>query len=114
MIRGNVLFEVEKIEQLALINRLTTHHDLRPSLKGSDDGIMIRQYPRGLFQQHRSNSVVPVMSAARPLFLRKRTSIRDLAMSHSCHERTHALQQARRLVGYSITSSATTSSLRGT
>src|SRR2546430_1930086 len=53
MIRGNVLFEVEKIEQLALINRLTTHHDLRPSLKGSDDGIMIRQYPRGLFQQHR-------------------------------------------------------------
>src|SRR5260221_12873935 len=33
MIRGNVFFEVEKIEQLALINRLTTHHDLRPSLK---------------------------------------------------------------------------------
>ena len=53
MIRGNVFFEVEKIEQLALINRLTTHHDLRPSLKGSDDGIMIRQYSRGLFQQHR-------------------------------------------------------------
>src|SRR6266480_7376832 len=53
MIRGNVLFEVEKIEQLALIHRLTTHNDLRPSLTGSDDGIMIRQYPRGLFQQHR-------------------------------------------------------------
>src|SRR5260370_20162517 len=33
MIRGNVFFEVEKIEQLALINRLTTHHDLRPLLK---------------------------------------------------------------------------------
>src|SRR6266436_8336112 len=33
MIRGNAFFEVEKIEQLALINRLTTHHDLRPSLK---------------------------------------------------------------------------------
>ncbi len=31
------------------------------------------------------NSVVPVMSAARPLFPRKRKSIRDLAMSHSCH-----------------------------
>jgi len=56
MIRGNVFFEVEKIEQLALINRLTTHHDLRPSLKASDDGIMIRQYPRGLFQQHRPDS----------------------------------------------------------
>jgi hypothetical protein len=55
MILGNVFFEVEKIEQLALINRLTTHHDLRPSLKASDDGIMIRQYPRGLFQQHRPN-----------------------------------------------------------
>ena len=53
MILGNVFFEVEKIEQLALINRLTTHHDLRPSLKASEDGIMIRQYPRGLFQQHR-------------------------------------------------------------
>lgn len=53
-----MLFEVEKIEQLALINRLTTHHDLRPSLKGSDDGIMIRQYPRGLFQQHRPKAVI--------------------------------------------------------
>jgi hypothetical protein len=30
------------------------------------------------------DSVIPVMSAARPLFPRKRTSIRDLAMSHSC------------------------------
>ena len=29
-----------------------------------------------------SNSVIAVMSAARPLFLRKRTSICDLAMSH--------------------------------
>jgi len=58
MTRGNVFFEVEKIEQLALINRLTTHHDLRPSLKASDDGIMIRQYPRGLFQHHRSKSVL--------------------------------------------------------
>src|SRR6266542_4467663 len=59
MIRGNVFFEVEKIEQLALINRLTTHHDLRPSLKASDDGIMIRQYSRGLFQQHRPQAVIP-------------------------------------------------------
>ncbi len=37
-----------------------------------------------------SDSVVPVMSAARPLFPRKRTSIRDLAMSHSC-QRTKPL-----------------------
>jgi hypothetical protein len=33
MIRWNLFFEVEKVEQLALINRLTTHHDLRPPLK---------------------------------------------------------------------------------
>jgi hypothetical protein len=42
-----------------------------------------------VFTQRGSNSVVPVMSAARPLFPRKRTSIRDLAMSHSCQNRTH-------------------------
>jgi hypothetical protein len=36
----------------------------------------------------RPNSVVPVMSAARPLFPRKRTSISALAMSHKCHLRT--------------------------
>src|SRR6266481_8842740 len=33
------------------------------------------------------------MSAARPLFPRKQTSIRDLAMSHSCQKATFALQQ---------------------
>src|SRR6266446_3192786 len=33
------------------------------------------------------------MSAARPLFPRKRTSIRDLAMSHSCQEATYAVQK---------------------
>jgi hypothetical protein len=27
MIRRNVFFKVEKVEQLALIDRLTTHHD---------------------------------------------------------------------------------------
>jgi hypothetical protein len=32
-----------------------------------------------------SDSVIPVMSAARPLFPRKRKFIRDLAMSHMCH-----------------------------
>jgi hypothetical protein len=34
---------------------------LRPSLKGSDDGIMIRQYPRGLFQQHRPKADMEVI-----------------------------------------------------
>src|SRR5438034_8660832 len=86
MIRGNVLFEVEKIEQLALINRLTTHHDLRPSLKGSDDGIMIRQYPRGLFQQHRSKPVSLEVSKYFPVCPRKRTS--DLRTRPSYCERS--------------------------
>jgi hypothetical protein len=34
-----------------------------------------------------------VMSAARPLFYRKRKSARDLAMSHKCLEATYAPQQ---------------------
>jgi hypothetical protein len=33
-----------------------------------------------------SNPVFEVISAARPLFHRKRTSIRDLAMSHKCQK----------------------------
>jgi hypothetical protein len=44
----------------------------------------------GIREQPGSNSVMPVMSAARPLFPRKRTSIRDLAMSHSCQKRAFA------------------------
>ena len=35
MIRWNLFFEVEKVEQLALIDRLATHHDRPPSLKAS-------------------------------------------------------------------------------
>src|SRR5215471_1866337 len=53
MIRWNVFFEVEKVEQLALIYRLATHHDRPPSLKAQENGIMIRRYQRGLFQQDR-------------------------------------------------------------
>jgi hypothetical protein len=35
MIRWNLFLEVEKVEQLALIDRLATHHDRPPSLKAS-------------------------------------------------------------------------------
>jgi hypothetical protein len=35
MARRNAPFEVEQVEQLALINRLATHHDSPPSLKVS-------------------------------------------------------------------------------
>src|SRR2546430_4477517 len=90
MIRGNVLFEVEKIEQLALINRLTTHHDLRPSLKGSDDGIMIRQYPRGLFQQHRSKAERLTVSEYCLDYPRKRTKARSPGTSGNAQTRTSA------------------------
>src|SRR5438034_1263132 len=37
-----------------------------------------------------SNSAIPIMSDARPLFPRKRKSNRNLAMSHSCHNLTFA------------------------
>jgi hypothetical protein len=43
-----------------------------------------------LFQQHRSNSVMEVMSAARPLIHRKQKSARDLAMSPNCQSRPNA------------------------
>jgi len=46
-----------------------------------------------------SNPVVPVMSAARPLFPRKRKSIHDVAMSRKCHNRAHAPQQIARFQG---------------
>ena len=50
---------------------------------GADlDSILLGGTDKIVFRQHRSNSVIPVMSAARPLFPRKRKSIRDLAMSH--------------------------------
>jgi hypothetical protein len=52
----NAPFEVEQVKQLALINHLATHHASLPSLKVSEDGIMIRRYSRGLFQQHRSKN----------------------------------------------------------
>src|SRR6266700_4573216 len=53
MIRWNLFFEVEKVEQLALIDRLATHHDRPRRCKLQENGIMIRRYSRGLFQQDR-------------------------------------------------------------
>jgi len=52
MIRWNLFFEVEKIEQLALIDRLATHHDRPPSLKASgnrnhDSSIFTRPFSTG-------------------------------------------------------------------
>jgi hypothetical protein len=39
----NASFEIEEIKQLALIDRLPTHHHLPPPLKTSSRGIMIRR-----------------------------------------------------------------------
>src|SRR5262249_54502756 len=47
-----------------------------------------RLFRRGTIRRYRA-----AMSAARPLFLRKRKSIRDLAMSQTCLEPTYAVQQ---------------------
>src|SRR5262252_4760792 len=55
MIRWNLFFEVEKVEQLALIDRLATHHDRPPSLKASgkrnhDSSISTRPFSTGSTQ----------------------------------------------------------------
>src|SRR6266508_3793286 len=56
----------------------------RPRLKSVRPG-QARHFARTPKVCSGSNSVMEVMSAARPLFHRKRKSIGDLAMSHSCH-----------------------------
>src|SRR5215471_4321595 len=55
MIRWNLFFEVEKVEQLALIDRLATHHDRPPSLNASgkrnhDSSISTRPFSTGSTQ----------------------------------------------------------------
>src|SRR5262245_21523493 len=55
MIRWNLFFEVEKVEQLALIDPLATHHDRPPSLKASgkrnhDSSIFTRPFSTGSTQ----------------------------------------------------------------
>src|SRR5262249_22795946 len=49
-----------------------------------------------------SDSVIAVMSAARPLFHRKRKSICDLAMSPKCQEATYAVQRTRLLFDHVV------------
>jgi hypothetical protein len=64
MIRWNLFFEVEKVEQLALIDRLATHHDRPRRWKLQENGIMIRRYSRGLFQQDRPNWDIGYVSSS--------------------------------------------------
>jgi hypothetical protein len=60
-----------------------------------------------------SNSVIGVMSAARPLFPRKRKSIRGVAMSQTCQKRTlarlfdHLVGEGEQLVGHVMRSLVT-------
>src|SRR5215510_1554928 len=59
MIRWNLFFEVEKVEQLALIDRLATHHDRPPSLKASgkrnhDSSISTRPFSTGSVKSRHS------------------------------------------------------------
>src|SRR5262245_40396714 len=88
MIRWNLFFEVEKVEQLALIDRLATHHDRPPSLKASgkrnhDSSISTRPFSTGSVRVGHST-----VSAQCPNCPPKRKSIRALAMSQKCQEPT--------------------------
>jgi hypothetical protein len=64
MARRNAPFEVEQIEQLALIARLPTHHGKPPPLNVSSDGITVRRKSGALFQQYRSDAVEDVCMTA--------------------------------------------------
>jgi hypothetical protein len=52
----NALFQVEQIEQLALIATLPAHHDPPPSLTESDRRNHESPEITNLFQQHRPSS----------------------------------------------------------
>src|SRR5262245_66406064 len=67
MARRNAPFEIEQIEQLALIARLPTHHGKPPPLNVSSDGITVRRKSRALFQQYRSKPVRLAVSTCFPL-----------------------------------------------
>src|SRR5215472_4468736 len=90
MIRWNLFFEVEKVEQLALIDRLATHHDRPPSLNASgkrnhDSSISTRPFSTGSVK----SSHHPVNRLC-PLYPRKQTSRTWHGMSALCHKRTSA------------------------
>src|SRR5258708_29165008 len=84
VIRGNVFFEVEKIEQLALINRLTTHHDLRPSLKS----FRRRNHDSPIFTRTFSTASVKLRirgrAMARPVYLQQRTYLVTAGTAVEC------------------------------
>src|SRR5262249_31793684 len=70
MIRWNLFFEVEKVEQLALIDRLATHHDRPPSLKASgnrnhDSSIFTRPFSTGSTQSGHWTAVNPAVQQSR-------------------------------------------------
>src|SRR5262245_16525090 len=64
--------------------------------------MLLRDLPQNPFSTVSVRSGLLTMSAARPLFHRKRKSIHDLAMSHSCQKRTHALQQTETLFDHLV------------
>jgi hypothetical protein len=66
MIRWNLFFEVEKVEQVALIDRLATHHDRPPSLKASgkrnhDSSISTRPFSTGSTHLRHQRAIFAVM-----------------------------------------------------
>src|SRR5215475_11426291 len=100
MIRWNLFFEVEKVEQLALIDPLATHHDRPPSLKASgkrnhDSSIFTRPFSTGSVKSgHQALSRAtsglppkadfPILELPPPLAFGER---RHRGLAHSCASR---------------------------
>src|SRR4051794_1714946 len=59
MARRNAFFEVEQVKQLALIDRLPTHHGKPPPPVAPADGITVRRLSRALFQRYRHKADIP-------------------------------------------------------
>src|SRR5262249_45629212 len=95
MIRWNLFFEVEKVEQLALIDRLATHHDRPPSLKASgkrnhDSSISTRPFSTGSAksgQTHRSKRIQAIRDNATRSVITPLPILSFLSREVSPHER---------------------------
>src|SRR5215475_8831376 len=103
MIRWNLFFEVEKVEQLALIDPLATHHDRPPSLKASgkrnhDSSIFTRPFSTGSTQSGHERAAFAAMHATGLLLFIDTGCKRphELAMDSSHHAR-RIRARARRL-----------------
>src|SRR5262245_58684728 len=100
----NALFEVEKVEQLALIARLPPHHGSPCPLIPPPTGISVRSASRALFQQHRptsdsGNRAPPVNgSPAEAPYLRRPSGHSDLSTGGHVMPRRHVVGPGTRSI----------------